>query len=61
MAFRELDYQARALAALDAYLAALSVEKPRYDKVVALAAADPDLGIDLPHFPERAWAALAAA
>jgi type III restriction enzyme len=61
VAFRELDYQARTLAALDAYLVALSAEKPRYDKVAALAAADPDLGIELPHYPEKAWASLAAA
>lgn len=61
MAFRELDYQARALAALDAYVVALSTEKPRYDKVAALAAADPDLGLYLPHYPEKAWTALAAA
>jgi len=61
VAFRELDYQARALAALDAYLVALSAEKPRYDKVAALAAADPDLGLELPHYPERAWTTLAAA
>ncbi|HEY1072851.1 DEAD/DEAH box helicase [Brevundimonas sp.] len=61
MAFRELDYQARALAALDAYLVALSAEKPRYDKVTALAAADPDLGLEPPHYPEKAWASLAAA
>ena len=36
MEFRELDYQTRALTALDAYLVALSAEKPRYDKVAAL-------------------------
>lgn len=61
MEFRELDYQTRALTALDAYLVALSAEKPRYDKVAALAAAAPDLGIELPHYPEKAWATLAAA
>ena len=60
MAFRELDYQTRTLAALDEYLLALSVEKPRYDKVVELAASDPDLELDLPHYPERAWARLAS-
>jgi type III restriction enzyme len=60
LAFRELDYQTRTLAALDEYLLALSVEKPRYDKVVELAASDPDLELDLPHYPERAWARLAS-
>ena len=35
MAFRELDYQTRALGALDAYLEALGEEKGKTDKAAA--------------------------
>ena len=56
MAFRELAYQERALKALEAYLDALKPEKARYDKAAALIADDPDLGLELPHFPAKAWA-----
>lgn len=59
MAFRELAYQERALKALEAYLDALKPEKARYDKAAALIADDPDLGLELPHFPSKAWAKLA--
>lgn len=59
MAFRELAYQERALKALEAYLDALKPEKARYDKAAALIADDPDLGLELPHFPAKAWAKLA--
>jgi len=55
MAFRELDYQARALAALDTYLAGLASEKVGFDKVVAVAA-DTGLDIPLPDFPAKTWA-----
>lgn len=60
MAFRELDYQARALDALDAYLELLGEEKARADQVAALSAQNPDLGIPLPDFPARAWERVAA-
>ena len=59
MAFRELDYQTRALAALDDYLAVLSGEKQAYDRVVEVAA-NANIEIPLPHYPEKAWARLAA-
>ncbi|MBS0253630.1 MAG: DEAD/DEAH box helicase family protein [Proteobacteria bacterium] len=55
MAFRELDYQARALAALDGWLERLGEEKAKADKAAALIAANPDLGIALPDFPLKAW------
>lgn len=61
MAFRELAYQERALTALEAYLDALKPEKARYDRAAALIADDPDLGIELPHFPARAWESLKTA
>jgi len=61
VAFRELDYQARALAALDAYLVALSAEKPHYDRAVKVLADNPGLKLELPHYPQDAWAALTAA
>lgn len=62
MAFRELDYQRRALDALDAYLERLAAEKAKADKLAALVAGDPDLAevggfLD---FPAKAWARLAA-
>lgn len=61
MAFRELDYQTRALEALDAYLAALVPEKTRADQVAIVRAANPHLDIPLPDFPAKAWEALKAA
>lgn len=60
MAFRELAYQAKALAALDAWLERLAEERANADKVAAVIAANPGLGIPLPDFPARAWERLAA-
>lgn len=60
MAFRELDYQARALTALDDWLERLADEKAKADKAAALIAENPDLGIALPDFPAKAWERLAA-
>lgn len=61
MAFRELDYQARALAALDDYLERLGEEKARADKLTALVATDPELAgaVNL-DFPAKAWERMAA-
>lgn len=56
--FRRLDYQNRVLSTLDAYLDALKEKKARADKIAALAAQDPDLGLAVPDFAEEAWAAL---
>lgn len=60
MAFRELDYQTRALAALDDWLTRLSDEKDRADKVAAVIADNPDLGLTIPDFAAKAWERLAA-
>jgi type III restriction enzyme len=59
--FRQLDYQDRVLSALDAYLDLLKEKKARADKVAALAALDPDLGLFVPNFAKEAWEALKAA
>lgn len=63
MALRDLDYQGRVLAALDAYLTALSAQKQRADKIAAanVGEDDPDLIRPVPDFPKEAWAAMAAA
>lgn len=58
MAFRELDYQTRTLGALDAYLDALNVEKEKADKAAAFIAENPDVGLELPNFPAKAWETL---
>lgn len=59
MAFRELDYQDRALKALDAYLEALGEEKGKADAVATVIAANPDLDIALPDYPAKAWGRMA--
>jgi type III restriction enzyme len=60
MGFRELDYQTKALAALDAWLDRLREEKAKADKVAALIAANPDIeGLSVPNFPQKAWERLA--
>lgn len=63
MALRELNYQGRVLAALDAYLTSLSAQKKRADKIAAANKGedDPDLIRPVPDFPKEAWAAMAAA
>lgn len=52
---RTLDYQQRVLDTLDAYLDDLKAEKLRADKVAAMAAAAPDLGLEVPDYAARAW------
>lgn len=56
--FRQLDYQDRTLATLEAYLDQLKARKAKADKVAALAAEDPDLGLAVPDFAKEAWEAL---
>jgi type III restriction enzyme len=56
--FRQLDYQDRVLETLDAYLDLLKDKKVKADKVAALAAADPDLGLAVPDFTRQAWEAM---
>lgn len=58
---RTLDYLARVLDTLDAYLDALKPEKARADKIAAMAAADPDLELEVPDFTAKAWEALKGA
>lgn len=60
MAFRELDYQARTLAALDAWLERLTEEKAKADEVAAIRALHPGVEIPLPDFPAKGWERLAA-
>ena len=59
--FRQLDYQDRVLSTLDAYLDLLKEKKARADKVAALAAQDPNLGLAIPDFSKEAWEAMKAA
>jgi type III restriction enzyme len=59
--FRQLDYQDRAIATLDAYLDQLKAKKAKADKVAALAAQEPDLGLVLPDLTKEAWEAMKAA
>lgn len=59
--FRQLDYQDRVLSTLDAYLDLLKEKKTRADKVAALAAQDPDLGLAIPDFTKEALEAMKAA
>lgn len=57
---RQLDYQDRVLNTLDAYLDRLKEKKARADRIAALAARDPDLGLAIPDFAREAWEALKA-
>lgn len=56
MMMRELDYQARTLRILDEYLDQLSTAKKQSDRVAVVAAEQPDLGIPIPDFTDKAWA-----
>ena len=58
--FRDLDYQDRVLSALDAYIDALKDRKARADRIVTLAAREPDLGLAIPDFAKEAWEMLKA-
>jgi type III restriction enzyme len=59
--FRQLDYQDRVTAVLGDYLDLLKTRKARADRVAALAAQDPDLGLAVPDFAKEAWEAMDAA
>lgn len=52
---RELDYQARVLETLETYLDFLKDEKGKAEKVAALIAEQPDLGIPQRDFAAEAW------
>lgn len=56
--FRQLDYQDRVLSSLEGYLDTLKDKKAKADKIAALAAADPDLGLTPPDYAKQAWEAL---
>jgi type III restriction enzyme len=60
MPLRDLEYQARVLARLDDYLAELSAQKAKVDKIIAANAeeTDPDLMRPVPNFPAKTWRAL---
>ncbi|MBR2574541.1 MAG: DEAD/DEAH box helicase family protein [Loktanella sp.] len=58
---RTLDYQVRVLDAVDAYLDTLKPEQAKAEKVAALAAANPELGLAPSDFPKAAWDTLYAA
>ncbi|MBD0864239.1 MAG: DEAD/DEAH box helicase family protein [Rhodobacteraceae bacterium] len=59
--FRQLDYQERTLAVLDHYLDTLKDKKGRADKIAALAADNPDLGLPIPDFTKQTWEVLGKA
>jgi type III restriction enzyme len=54
------EFQIRALDRLGEYLAALGMHRASAEKVEALKAADPNLDVDIPDFPRRAWETLRA-
>ena len=53
--FRQLDYQDRVLAVLDAYIDVVKEKKVQADKIAALAKQNPDLAIPIPDFTREAW------
>lgn len=59
MAFRELNYQGKALAALDDYLERLGEERAKADQVAVVIAANPGVEIQLPDFAAKAWERMA--
>lgn len=58
MKFRQLDYQDRALATLDAYIEHLRTKKQRSDGIAELAAERTDLDLTIPDFTREAWQAM---
>ncbi|MGZ8216896.1 DEAD/DEAH box helicase [Methylomagnum sp.] len=60
MPLRDLDYQARVLAAFDGYLAELSEQKKRADGIAELSRQNPGLKLEAPDFPAETWEALRA-
>jgi type III restriction enzyme len=63
MSLRDLDYQARVLAAFDEYLTELAGRKAKADKIAAAneKETDPDLIRPVPDFPAGTWETLRAA
>lgn len=58
MAFRELDYQTRTLATLEAWLDALRNEKAKADQLEQIRADNPGVEIPIHDFPSKAWEAM---
>ena len=58
MRFRQLEYQERALATLDAYIDHLKEQKQRSDRIAELADDKSDLAIPIPDFTREAWKAM---
>ena len=58
MKFRQLEYQDRALATLDAYIDHLKREKQRSDGIAKLAADRSDLALPIPDFTREAWSTM---
>ena len=53
--FRQLEYQDRALAVLDAYIGVLKDKKTRADRLTALVEQEPNLDVPIPDFAGNAW------
>ncbi|NTV17573.1 MAG: DEAD/DEAH box helicase family protein [Chlorobiaceae bacterium] len=58
---RDLDYQGRVLSCLDDYLQELAAQKAKADRIAALSKEQPELGLEVPEFPLKAWEALKSA
>ena len=58
MRFRQLEYQDRVLATLDAYIDHLKREKQRSDGIAELATDRSDLALPIPDFTREAWKAM---
>ena len=63
MSLRNLEYQERVLGVFDAYVAELSEQKRKADKIAAANIGETDLDLirEVPDFPRKAWDALHAA
>lgn len=59
--FRQLEYQERTLATLEAYIDTLKEKKAKADRVAALAVREPDIELYVPNFSKDAWQAMRAA
>ena len=58
--FRQLDYQDRVLATVDAYIDHLKAKKQEADEIGELAASKPHLKLPIPDFAKEAWEAMKA-
>ena len=58
--FRQLEYQDRVLAAVDAYIDHLKAKKREAEEITELAANNPHLNLPVPDFAGKAWEAMKA-